>query len=372
MGVFFLATSVWGGVGINAHCGTASHLNVRVQDHNGSDLNTTSVIQWVLGSPGLPDPNATNYLHSGTLYNSYNVGAGTIGDAETGKFDINTSAPSSSYLVIWENGGPATGSYYTRKGPYSSGAVTPTEVDFNASFRTSYLADVPLPPSVSASNYKLTWDGSSYQVAFTLTGNAPSSPNVEVLSTGWSIRVRKATDDWAAGKVYNSKSASITEDPNDPYFTAGEYYVAVAASSNYFGNSGWGTELNFQIPTGGGGGAVIATYNLTAAPADGIGLNAVTIVHNGSFNVDSDPVTSVSTIGDLVTAINAKAAGSVVTAIGVLENNQMQGVYITYDASGVPTYTPTVGFTSGADTALARLMQLQISVTQDVTVTFSQ
>ena len=365
-----LSSAAWA-AGIYFHC------NAPVQggtafDHSGAALQQTSLIQVVYGGPGAPDPAKARFLHSGTWQADRYVGAGT---STNGKFDFQYSSTQSTYLRIWENGGPARGSYYRTLGGYTPGDPLPAEIPIG-DFSTNYLADVPPAPTVSAGGFKLTWDSAkeAYLVDFTLTATPARTPNVEVVS--YSIRVRKEADDWTAGKVHTGGATwNITEDPANPYFIAGGWYVAVASASNYFpGSSGWGTDYRFQIPTGGGPGgeAGPVTYVLRKIP-EGLGLNAVSVVHEVPFNVDTDPATPVGTIADLVRAINTKSSSpNNVTAIGLMVESAMQGFYVTYPDGRTATYTPTGGIAADANVPLKRGESYQISVNSSVEVTFSQ
>jgi hypothetical protein len=128
-----------------------------------------------------------------------------------------------------------------------------------------------------------------------------------------------------------------------------------------------------------GGAAGPINYPLLRVP-EGIGLNAVAVLHTVPFNVSNSPTdanskAAVTKIRDLIAAINAKSgSNNTVTTFGWMVNSEFQGLYITYNEAGEMTGTPTVGITEGLDTPLIRGVSYQIGVFRDVVggVTFSQ
>jgi hypothetical protein len=274
---------------------------------------------------------------------------------------------------VWEGSNPSdviNAKGYYGYGNYSIGGVTAPPAEKSETITTNYKADAPDVPTVTAGGYNLTWDNTAeqYLVAFTLTAHAGTAWPSEGVS--YTIRVRKPTDTYVNERTNPGASYPIIEnDMNNPYFVGGGTYVAQATASNAFGSTD-GPEYQFIIPTGGGGGtAGPVTYYLRKAADGAIGLNAVSVVHEVSFHIGADTITSV---GNLAAAINTVAGANVVTAVGTMVTGQMEGVYITYDSNGVATYTPTAGFTGGESTALVRGQSWQISVSEDVDVTFSQ
>lgn len=309
LAVAILASAAWG-IGINFHC-NAPTLGGTVSGHTGSLLGSTSVIQRIYNNSGPPDPaDSAHLLHSGgTWVADHHVGDGTGAD---GKFDINTTSNQPTYLRVWENAGPARGGYYKTLGSYSPGDPLPSEPAIS-SFSTDYLADVPPAPTVSAGGFKLTWDSakSQYLVDFALTARSADTPKVEVVS--YTIRVKKEADDWTAGKVNTGGASwSITEDPDNPYFIAGGWYVAVASASNYFGSSDWGESSRFQIPTGGaGGGPVTLIFSLEAYEANKLVINSISVPPNLK-DASGSPITTASQLIAYIDSQPGAGAGTVI------------------------------------------------------------
>lgn len=341
-----------------------------------SDPNTN--IEFFLGAVP-PDANST----SGRISSFNHTLIGSIHQYD--EMDLGDPSKVGVYIRSWDGTPRQQYSHYGISGRYwSADGSSATARQYPVqTFKTDYLADKPAnAPTITSVTEASERVEDTQDVVLSLTVgysyNRGSSPDI-IVATGYDIKYwfdpETEPDDSDTQRVVPDTGSPWALPGTDPKtgedFGSGTYHFRVRAK-NVFGAGPWSAVKDWPTLAGGIGETVTAIYDLKAAPEGGIGLNAVSILHTPSFNVDSDPVTSVSTIGELVTAINAKAVGSVVTAIGILENNQMQGVYITYDANGVPAYTPTTGFTGGADTELARLMQLQISVTQNVTVTFSQ
>jgi hypothetical protein len=357
------ASAAWG-AGINVHCTGTSGTGF-AYDHSGTGstnkLNTSSVIQWVYGNPGLPDPDETGLLHSGTLFNTYNIGEGTA--ATAGTFDINTAATSSSRLRVWENGGPAQGNWYKDLGPYAVGDPLPSENNID-NFQTNVLADIPPAPTVNAGGYKLTWDSgkADYLVDFNLTAVKAASPNVGVVS--YQIRVRNAADDWASGKTYSGSDATwnIVEDPDDPYFSAGENYVAQAMATNYFGSSPWGTEKTFLIPAGGDFVGGVSSVPITLVNVqDSHGVNKVSVPFAPAYL----ETTTITTLQDLIDTINGIADAKVVRTLGYWDKNTQAAVGWTFkDDGSVDTKINTTEDPSAVN--LVANLPYQIYVTENV------
>lgn len=344
----------------------------KVECWEGSFTTGPTGPNFVVGSPTL-SPNPPNYPVT-TRADGKLCPQGTTND--------NFYDPRANVSVkvrVWEGSDPAAvinAKGYYGYGTYSIGGVTAPPATVNATITTNYKADRPDSPTVTAGGYNLTWNDTKqqYLVSFSLSAVAGAAWNSEGVS--YQIRVRKATDSYTAGRTHDGASWTITEtNLDDPYYVGGGAYVAQAHATNAFGDI-WGPEMNFVIPTGGAvgvGGAGPVTYYLRKSVGDAVGLNAVSVLHTVPFKVDATPEASVTTIGQLAAAINLKSgAANTVTTFGWMESGAMKGFYITYDAGGVPAYTAVGGVTGGADTPLERGRSYQISVINDVDVTFSQ
>jgi hypothetical protein len=165
-------------------------------------------------------------------------------------------------------------------------------------------------------------------------------------------------------KVFSYNSGDAMDPASDTSISAHQLSAGAAAGA--------------RVAAGGGG---PVTYNFRRA-TDGLGLNAFAILHDlplsvwgsapGGMRVDyTNPV---NTIADLTAAINAVSGANNTTAIGWLgANNQLEGYYVTYDASGAPTFSPTSGLGTAAasEITLTRGRAYQVSVIRDVDVTLS-
>ncbi len=248
--------------GINIHCkGVAG--SGRAQDRNGNDLNTDSIIQWIYGNPSAPNPANPGFLHQGTLFSTYNIGVGT--NNQNGTFDINTIANQTTWLRIWENGGPAENAYYatisknTDNNPLVSPAGPMPSDNHIATFRTNYKAAKPPLPQATATGFSLTYNAASekYLPSFTISAvdqNDPAEPGIRFETAGYNLAIRKKGNAWDPARVFPRKSQTITEtDLENPYFVADgqtEYEVR-AQAWNYFGGNtdqDWGEVNTFIIP----------------------------------------------------------------------------------------------------------------------------
>ncbi len=323
-----------------------------------------SVIQFITANT--PPNDIGNHLSSGSLISSGTVGGGDpVATGTNGTFNYFLAYNGSAFVRVWDTvniSGSVKGKHYRTVGSYSlPGPPTPPPTHNLDSFATTYLADKPPVPSANATGFVLSWDGTLYKPAFYLKVVEGTNPLVETAPNPvkYNIHVRKVGETtWP--KTYDGNNAQIWIEKDD-YYVAGQNYQIEVQANNYFGASGYSSPISFTIPLGEGGQCGPITYTLVS-PAEGIGLNDISILHEAPFNVDTDPAGSVSTIGELVNAINSKAKVNVVTAVGILTDNQIQGAYVTYDQNDRAVFTPTAGFAEGANTALKRGMGLQISI----------
>jgi len=323
---------------------------------------------YVVGSPTFPSVvTVTTALFTGVA-KLVNAARPTTDNFYDGRSDKSVT------IRVWQ--GASAADVITTKGYYgiNSYSLGPTEaspVDLTKNIQTAYKADAPDAPTVRDSGYNLTWNDSLHQylVAFTLSavpGTAWASEGVS-----YQIRVRKkAETTYAPERTHDGSPWNITETSlTSPYFVGSGVYVAQAHATNAFGDT-WGPEREFTVPAGGGGGIASVTYNLKKADG-GLGLNAIAAIHTVPFMVEA--TTGIDTVGKLVDAINAKSGSKNVVTFGWMEdgNATLQGWAISYDASGTATYTGTGSVTTGSDTLLVKDRIYQISVLNNVSVTFT-
>jgi hypothetical protein len=260
------------------------------------------------------------------------------------------------HVRVWDGAIAQQGSYYgkTSNSP-SSGTTLPKDWVI-ASLLCDYKADVPYAPTIGTIGESLQRSGDDLELTLVIpVVYSASGPDGKREITGRSLRITFPDN---TTETRNGTSITLSNTPSGNY-------TFVPIATNWFGQTE-GTPVNYATLGISGGGAVgPITYNLIT------GINAISILHDVPFTVDTPSPSSVPTAGELVTAINVKAGANVVTAVGILTDNAIQGAYVTYDQTGNPTFTPTAGFADGANTTLVRGMSMQISVTADVTVTFN-
>jgi len=216
-------------------------------DHLGvlasNKLSTSSVIQLIIGDPGEPDPNAPNFLHSGMLKQSLNIGYGTAGTAGTFNLNTNNSSLSEiSYLRFWENGGPQKDGYYITKGPYYPGDPLPSE-NIITSFQTNYKAAAPYKPIIT----KISVSGATATSASDLTAVSdqpqPTDGIREVTSCTWKMWKEGQAEpaDHVAGQTKKKLSTTISKP------IPGEKYYFKVYHQNYFGGV-WSDQKPLIIP----------------------------------------------------------------------------------------------------------------------------
>jgi len=289
----------------------------------------------------LPVDVATEYTHIGGQhkYQKSSLNGGTL------------------YVRTWNGNIAQQGSYYGKASNSPSSGTTLPKDWVISSLLCDYKADVPYAPTIGSINESLQRSGDDLELTLVIPVlYSESGPDGKREITGRSLRIT-----FPDNSVETRAGASITLS-NTPAGT----YKFVPIATNWFGQTE-GQEVTYATLGLSGGGTVgPITYNLVS------GINAISILHDVPFVVDTSTPASVSNIGELVTAINSKAGDNVVTAVGILTDNAIQGAYVTYDQAGNPVFTPSAGFADGGNTALARGMSLQISVTANVTVTFNQ
>jgi len=293
----------------------------------------------------------------------------------------NSGLAGGTVLIRSWDGTPRTEGSHYGIGPYATGPDAQTLTCASGAspalqykikpFKTDYLAgkptNAPSITSVSEANQRIG-DTTNVKLSLTVsfTYSEGTSPN-KVVATGYDFMYwyypEEMPDETDPGRVASLTVKSWSLPAIDPktneQFGGGTYYFRVRAK-NVFGAGLWSDIKQWPTLSGVGGQCGPITYTLIS-PAEGIGINDISILHEAPFNVDTDPAESVSTVGGLVKAINAKAGANVVTAVGILTENQIQGAYVTYE-DGNTIFTPTAGFESGADTVLVRGMALQISI----------
>ena len=341
--------------------------------HGGEGASTyhnyKTPLEFFYGS--LPAPNSSaGRMAEGTVRPTY-----TYTDVDKHKYILDMLSGGTLYVRFWSGPVATQRSYYGKaQGGVSSGIAFPTELRLTNS-PTDYKADVPNKPKIGTITESLIKSGDNYQLTLAIPivyregevepGGAASDGKREVTNVYMLVTYPDGTTDTKSGDTTLSNTPAGT-------------YKFKPYAQNWFTPVTEGDEVTYVTGQIGGAAGPI-NYPLLRVP-EGIGLNAVAVLHTVPFNVSNSPTdanskAAVTKIRDLIAAINAKSgSNNTVTTFGWMVNSEFQGLYITYNEAGEMTGTPTVGITEGLDTPLIRGVSYQIGVFRDVVggVTFSQ
>jgi len=326
------------------------------------------------GGGGVPAPN------------SGGVAAGRKADSEVGPYYTHTGGrhnyPLSTLnggrldIRVWKNGGTAIaqlGNYYGKtSGACSTGLDFPIPLNITT-LATSYKAAVPNMPVIGVITEALTRTGDTYDLNLSIPISYDPANSEGRPSDG----LREIQDVYMLVTYPDAHTETKPGSPVGLTGTPAGTYKFKPYAHNWFGTTE-GPEVTYTTGAMGGAAGPV-TYELKRKP-DGIGLNAVAVLHTVPFYVSNSPTdanskAAVTKIRDLIAAINAKSgANNTVTTFGWMVNSEFRGLYLTYNEAGEMTGTPTVGVTEGLDTPLIRGVSYQIGVHRDVEggVTFSQ
>ena len=286
-----------------------------------------------------------------------------VGDQN--KYQLSSLDGGTLYVRAWSGTVATLGSYYA-KGSNGVAAGTTLPYDWGITdFKTSYKADVPYAPTIGGITESMVRSGDNLQLALAVSvgyNENGADGKREVTGLSLDITYPDGTKETKSGSSFTLAN------------TAQGTYLFKPSATNWFGTTA-GSEISYAtLGIAGGGAAGPVTYQLRKAADGNVGLNAVAVLHEVPFKVNCSPEASVRYIDDLVRAINLKAGANIVTAFGWIEPaGQIRGFYIGYDAAGLPVYTATAGVTgTAANIELIRGKACQISVLNDVSVTFSQ
>lgn len=297
----------------------------------------------------------------------------------------NAGVSGSIIIRSWDGDPRIKGSHYGKSQVFTATSGSTPASQYNVAdiiaFQTEYLASEPLnAPTIGSISEANQREGDTQNVWLSLSVNFSysqgSAPN-KVVATGYDFKYwigDTEPDDTDTDRMVDLTGTSWSLPTTDPKtgdsFGSGTYHFKVRAKNEYGPGLSWSAVKDWPTLAGGAGGpAASITYFLKKATDGTVGLNTVSIMHTVSFNIDGNPINNVE---NLVDAINSVAGAKVVEAVGTMKNAEMQGVYVTYDESGNATYTSTAQFAEGKETVLARGESWQISVSEDVEVTFSQ
>ena len=306
----------------------------------------------------------------------FRISSGTVYETSVNgrAVQINDTVQGNVYACTIWTPNVGSGNYYNYRSITMDSANWPNSTliwDWNG-LAVDYKAERPYKPRVSSFVETQTSYTDGTPSTSTLTVNSARGSGTdglrEVNAYAWKMW-NKATESEPTEPRTGATGASLSLPASA--LTPGATYVFRVRDHNQWDPAGseWSDSQEYKI--GEGTGAVSVPYSLKKSEG-GLGLNAIAALPRIPFNVEG---TAVSKIGELVTAINTKSgANNTVATIGWMEDGSanLQGWYITYDASGTATYTPTAGLTTGADTPLVINRIYQISVLQNVDVTFSQ
>ncbi|MFC1637662.1 hypothetical protein ACFL1W_01440 [Candidatus Margulisiibacteriota bacterium] len=322
-------------------------------------------------------PLTLNWPGTTTPVTDFNISGGAVDDlgSPAGRnVQIDCRVGDSIGVTVWEDRVGA-GGYYGKK------TLSMAQANFDDSALTwnwtglavDYKAEAPYQPTISRFEEATTsyTDGRASSSSLRVYSAPGSGTDGLREITGYAWKMWPAADSEPSTAISGATSASLSLDSSA--VTSGVAYSFKVKHANEWGET-WSAAYDYTVAGGPGAaaGAGPITYNLTKNEG-GLGLNAVAAVHEVPFNVDSDPVWNVRTIRDLVAAINAKSeTANNVTTIGWMESSEMAGFYVTYAGDGTPSFVPTTGLDATADLVLERGKSYQISVFENVTVTFSQ
>jgi hypothetical protein len=311
-----------------------------------------------------------------TAITDFNISGGAVDDlgSPAGRnVQIDCNVGDSIGVTVWEDRVGAGGYYGKKTLSMGQANFDDSALTWNwTNFRIDYKAVAPYRPSISRFEEATTsyTDGRASVSSLRVASAAGSGTDGLREISGYAWKMWPAAESEPSATISGATSANLSLDSSD--VTSGVTYNFKVKHANEWGET-WSDAYDYTVAGGPGAveGAGPVTYNLTKT--EGLGLNAIAVVHNVPFNVDSDPVSNVGTISDLVASINAKSETSGnVTTIGWMENSEMAGFYVTYASDGTPNFVPTTGLDATADMALERGRSYQVSVFDDVTVTFSQ
>ena len=240
-------------------------------------------------------------------------------------------------------------------------------------FKTDYLADIPRAPEVGAIGESMQRSGDDYILTLTVGINySEGSPKIQTAGHSSNDNKKYRLKVWIGdvepdgstldGKWVIATDGSVTLTGED--YPPGTYHFK-AQAWNWFGEGPWGPQKDYTTLSGGpGGGPDSASYNLIKLDA-GLGVNTFPI----AYTQVTSP--SITTIKDLVEAINAQAEEPIVTAIGWWnpDTQQPQGyiINIDFDAGTITGFEGTKDLPAPEEVVLEKDKVYQVSVLKNAT-----
>jgi hypothetical protein len=348
-----------------------------LKDYNNADMDPNYGASGYTGSTNIefftgsvPAPNLT----TGRFAPNYTW----LPNAQIHQYDDTTINGGNVYMRIWDGAPRTQGSYYGKSPGYAAASgSTPAKQHDVASFKADFLADVPINAptinraGISESNRRI---GETTNVVLALSvpfSYDMGTPKVE--ATGFDFKFWKeeesepADDDTTrvvslSGSPFNLPDQDAKN--NNQPFGAGTYHFRVRAK-NWYNGGPWSATENWTTLSGAG----------VAGMPDSVTLNL--LKKEGDFGVNSIGITfatiydgtgmQVSTLQDLVVAINNAGSGYVST-IGYWDKETQTEVGFTFnDAGGVIDRINTDK--NPNEIGLVKGEGYQVSVTEDKTVT---
>jgi hypothetical protein len=269
------------------------------------------------------------------------------------------------YIRVWSGIPNTQSSYYCLAKSFSNGALSGTAGTLLAA--TDYKADVPYAPLVwkFAEATTTIINPASITADLTAFSKQPAPPADglrQITARDWKMWVATAVEP-AAGEGVNDdelvkSSASIN---------AGETYSFKAAAKNWFSEPSyvWGSSQDYEVGGSIAGGGVSAIYNFTTTAALGVNQFSLPMAADIMF----DGTTSITTMQDLIDAINASVGpGTVKTAGWWLASSQTMIGWTNLDSTPV-SINGAPSDPSGESLTKDKVYQMSVTVPVSFTLT---
>lgn len=271
----------------------------------------------------------------------------------------------STRVRLWNMASETDGGFYTALAGYTNPALGTDVRSFGA---ISYLyvkddPDIAVISQYQASDTTVLYPSPSASRSVVFTSVQPprtDGKEIEIKQCIWQVDLPDGTRE---ERLTTARTLTIST-PSDS-FDPGDRYTVRVKHKNLWDvvSADWSDAVLYTVGEGGVGVGVVS-YDLVAA---GLGLNQFSVPFDASIGgVD---ITSLSV---LVGQINASGSAGNVTTLGWWDEAAQidRGYTITYPG-GTPTFTPVNGAGDPATEPMVAKRSYQVSVTSDVTVTFT-
>lgn len=261
----------------------------------------------------------------------------------------------------WKNGIRVQGAYYSKNSyGVTPSHIPPTPVNVT-DIRTIYKADVPYRPSIGTIEEAMVRQGDVLVLTLKIPVNySQDGSDGKREITGLSLRIT-----YPDGSTETRDGASITLSD----VPSGTYRFKPIAT-NWFGNTE-GTEMPYTTLGIGAAGPETVTINFLKPTGD-LGVNPFGYPFASVISPEA-----ISSLKQLIQAVNAQAGANVVTVAGwwIKETQEPAGYIISYNSDSVNDFKSflTVGDVPAdpADHALVKDTAYQLSVLREAAVTLT-